>query len=66
MAIIAEGGKLFAQVRGRDKSELLPDGADHFFKMNGPTVQFIRSDQGGIEELVFDGNFHAKRVGEKQ
>ena len=66
VAITAQDGKLFGEVRGRSKTELLPDGPDHFFMLNGPTVQFVRSDQGAVEELIFDGNFHAKRVGENE
>jgi CubicO group peptidase (beta-lactamase class C family) len=64
VSITAEDGKLFGEVRGRDKTELLPDGPDHFFMLNGPTVRFVRSDQGPVQELIFDGNFHATRVNE--
>lgn len=66
VVVTAQGGKLFAQVRGRNNAELLPDGPDHFFMLNGPTVQFVRSNQGAVEELVFDGNFQAKRVGDNK
>ena len=66
VAITEQDGKLFGEVRGRSKTELLPDGPDHFFMLNGPTVQFVRSQEGKIEELIFDGNFHAKRVAENQ
>lgn len=64
--VTARAGKLFAEVRGRDTSELLPDGPDHFFLLNGPTVQFVRSERGEIEELIFDGSIHAQRVGENK
>jgi CubicO group peptidase (beta-lactamase class C family) len=60
--ISREGGKLFGQVRGRDKTELLPEAKDRFFMVNGPTVDFVRAQTGEVTELIFDGNFHAKKV----
>jgi hypothetical protein len=60
--ITMEDGKLFGQVRGREKTELLPEAADRFFMVNGPTVQFVRGQAGQVTELIFDGSFHAKRV----
>ena len=62
-AIISnQGGKLFAEVRGRQKTELMPEARDRFFMLEGPTVQFVRSEQSSVTELIFDGSFHAKRV----
>ena len=63
VTVTAKDGKLFGEVRGRSKTELLPDGPDHFFMLDGPTVQFVRSDRGPVDELIFDGSFHARRVG---
>lgn len=60
--ISLEGGKLFGEVRGREKTELLPEARDRFFMIEGPTVEFVRSNQGSVMELIFDGNFHAKKV----
>ena len=60
--ISTEGGKLFAEVRGRQKTELMPEARDRFFMLEGPTVQFVRSEHGSVTELIFDGSFHAKRV----
>jgi hypothetical protein len=62
VTVTTDNGKLFAEVRDRGKTELLPDASDHFFMLNGPQVLFVRSPQGSITELVFDGNFHAKKV----
>jgi CubicO group peptidase (beta-lactamase class C family) len=62
VTVSAEEGKLFAEVRDRGKTELLPDASDHFFMLNGPQVLFVRSPQGLISELVFDGSAHAKKV----
>jgi hypothetical protein len=60
--VTTANGKLFAEVRDRGKTELFPDASDHFFMLNGPQVLFVRSPQGSITELVFDGSFHAKKV----
>lgn len=60
--ISREGGRLFGEVRGRDKTELLPEAKDRFFMLNGPTVTFVRSETGKVTELIFDGNFHVKRI----
>jgi hypothetical protein len=62
VTISKENGRLCGEVRGRNKTELLPESPDHFFRLEGPTVQFIRSSTGSVTELVFDGNFHAKKV----
>jgi hypothetical protein len=60
--ISAEGGMLYAEVRGRQKTEILPEARDRFFMLEGPTIQFVRSQEGTVTELTFDGNFHAQRV----
>jgi CubicO group peptidase (beta-lactamase class C family) len=60
--ISREGGRLFGQVRGRNKTELLPEAQDRFFMVNGPTVDFVRAKSGQVTELIFDGNFHARKV----
>jgi hypothetical protein len=65
VAITAQDGKLFGEVRGRNKTELLPDGARPLFHAERVNRTFVRSDQGAVEELIFDDNAHAKRVGEK-
>ncbi len=57
-----EAGKLFAEVRGRQKTELMPEAHDRFFMLEGPIVQFVRSEDGSVTELIFDGSFHARRV----
>jgi len=62
VTVTTANGKLFAEVRDRGKTELFPDASDHFFMLNGPQVLFVRSPQGSITELVFDGSFHAKKV----
>src|SRR5206468_5847239 len=55
-------GKLYAQVRGREKAELLPEKADAFFMLEGPTVVFQKDSSGKITDLVFDGKFRARRL----
>jgi CubicO group peptidase (beta-lactamase class C family) len=57
-----ENGKLYGQVRGREKTELLPETATKFFMIEGPTVEFEKDSSGNVTALVFDGNFRAKRV----
>ena len=57
-----ENGKLYGQVRGRDKTELLPETATKFFMIEGPTVEFEKDSSGNVTALVFDENFRAKRV----
>jgi CubicO group peptidase (beta-lactamase class C family) len=57
-----DDGKLYAQVRGREKAELLPEKTDGFFMLEGPTVVFEKDSSGKITGLVFDGNFRAKRL----
>jgi CubicO group peptidase (beta-lactamase class C family) len=64
-AITMENGKLYGQVRGRDKTELLPETATRFFMMEGPTVEFEKDGTGKVTGLVFDrtfdGTFRAQR-----
>jgi CubicO group peptidase (beta-lactamase class C family) len=60
--ISMEGGKLYGQVRGRDKAEFLPETETRFFMIEGPTVEFEKDSNGKVTALVFDGNFPAKRV----
>ncbi len=62
VTVTANNGRLFAAVRDRAKTELLPDSPDHFFMLDGPQVLFVRSPQGSVTELVFDGSFHAKKL----
>lgn len=62
VTVTAEGSKLFAEVRDRAKTELLPDAPDHFFMIAGPQVRFARSPQGSVTELIFDNSFHAKKL----
>jgi CubicO group peptidase (beta-lactamase class C family) len=59
--ITMEEGKLYGQVRGRDKTELLPESATRFFMIEGPTVEFEKDGTGKVTALVFDGNFRAQR-----
>ena len=59
--ITLEDGKLYGQVRGRDKTELFPETATRFFMIEGPTVEFEKDGSGKVTALVFDGNFHARR-----
>jgi CubicO group peptidase (beta-lactamase class C family) len=60
--ISMEGGKLYGQVRGRDRTELFPETENTFFMIEGPTVLFENDNSGAIKDLVFDGNFRAKRL----
>jgi CubicO group peptidase (beta-lactamase class C family) len=55
--ITLEGGKLYGQVRGRDKTELFPESATKFFMIEGPTVEFEKDSTGKVTALVFDRNF---------
>jgi hypothetical protein len=60
--ITLENGKLYGQVRGRDKTELFPESESKFFMIEGPTVEFEKDSAGNVTGLVFDGNFHAPRL----
>jgi hypothetical protein len=59
--ITLEDGKLYGQVRDRDKTELFPESATRFFMIEGPTVEFEKDGTGKVTALVFDGNFRAQR-----
>ncbi len=61
-SISMENGKLYGQVRGRDRTELFPESETQFFMIEGPTVVFEKDSGGHVAGLVFDGSFHAKRV----
>ena len=60
--ISMENGKLYGQVRGRDRTELFPESETKFFMIEGPTVEFEKDSTGHVTNLVFDGSFHAKRA----
>ena len=60
--ITLENGKLYGQVRGRDKAELFPESESRFFMLEGPTVEFEIDSAGNVTGLVFDANFRAPRV----
>ena len=49
MEVTTEGGKLFAQITGQDKLELLPEGKDHFFwKDVDADILFQRNEKGRV------------------
>lgn len=60
--ITMENGKLYGEVRGRNKTELFPESETKFFMIEGPTVEFEKGGTGNVTGLVFDGNFHARRA----
>ena len=60
--ITMENARLYGQVRGRGQTELFPETETRFFMIEGPTVEFEKDNTGKVIGLVFDGNFHAKRI----